>query len=155
LKQLIEENNLIGAQIVDYLLIWGYQHIHSALWHAEIAMMSDSMISNSFSMEILLYLAGYRQIKKAINLLGVKKDSNKIIGVLVSEKEANLPAAFETLKETFLLEINIDIIKDFVSKRKDIVDYLEKEGYQNASDFSSMDIEKAILQRIALLSLES
>ena len=80
MKQLVEDNNLIGAQIVDYLLIWGHQHIYSALWHAEKAKINKSMISNSFSIEILLYLAGYRQIKKAIELnKSVVKKAKKLL----------------------------------------------------------------------------
>ena len=142
MKQLVEDNNLIGAQIVDYLLIWGHQHIYSALWHAEKAKINNSMISNSFSIEILLYLAGYRQIKKAIELLGVKEDSKKIIGIFVSENMANLSTAFETLKEVFLLEIDIDIIEDFTSRRKDVVNYLVKEGYQDVTEYSDEKIEK-------------
>ncbi len=113
------------------------------------------MISNSFSIEILLHLAGYRQIKKAINLLGVKKGSNKVIGVLAAEKVYNLTAAYLNLKEVLLLQNNLNLIEDFSSKRNDMIKQLEKEGYQLASEFSHKDIEKAILQKVALLSLES
>ena len=74
LDGLEDKFKLIGSQLFDFRPIWGYKHIFSALWHAEKAKKANKMISKTFSMEILLYLAGCRQIKKALNLLGVKEN---------------------------------------------------------------------------------
>ncbi|MHA2290384.1 MAG: KEOPS complex subunit Cgi121, partial [Promethearchaeota archaeon] len=146
---------LVGSQLFDFRPIWGYKHIFSALWHAEKAKNANRMISKSFSMEILLYLAGCRQIQKALDMLGVKEGTHKIIGVLVSESGDVLPAAYNFLKETILFKPSMDIIEEFDLKREWFVQQLINDNYPNAIDFSNSDIEKAQLEKIALLTLNT
>ena len=104
---------------------------------------------------MLLNLTGYRQIKKAIELLGVKKETSKIIGMFACEWTDNLELAYQSIKEKLNLASNLDIIEEFSTKRDGIIKKLKEEGYQNALTFSDEEIEKAILQKVALLSLES
>ena len=106
-------------------------------------------------MEILLYLAGCRQIKKAIEMLGVKKNSNKIIGVLVAETREVLPEAYTFLCEIINLIPEISIIEDFSSKREWFVQQLLDDKYYNAANFCNAEIEKAQLEKVALLALNT
>jgi tRNA threonylcarbamoyladenosine modification (KEOPS) complex Cgi121 subunit len=155
LKELENRFTLVGAQLIDFRLIWGYKHIFSALWHAERAKSTNKMISKSFSMEILLYLAGCRQIKKALEMLGVKDNSEKIIGVLVAKTHNRLPEAFQFLKKTVPFAPNVGIIEQFDLKRKWFVEQLINEDYHDATYFSDAEIEKTQLEKVALLALNT
>ncbi len=155
LGELEERFMLVGSQLIDFRHIWGYKHIFSALWHTEKAKSTDKMISKSFSMEILLYLAGCRQIKKALSLLGVKNDSSKIIGILVAEAGDILPEAYSFLEEVIRFVPDINIIEEFDLKREWFIQQLLDENYHNAASFSNSDIEKAQLEKVALLALDS
>ncbi|MHA1978306.1 MAG: KEOPS complex subunit Cgi121 [Candidatus Hodarchaeales archaeon] len=155
LERLEERFKLVGSQLFDFRLIWGYKHIFSALWHAEKAKLANKMISNSFSMEILLYLAGCRQIKKALAMMGVKENSNKIIGVLVAETRDVLPDAYTSLREKLQFNPDGNIIEDFSRKREWFIQQLLEEKYHDAANFSDLDIEKAQLEKVALLALNA
>lgn len=139
----------------DYRLIWGYRHLHSALWHAEKANKTESMISKSLTMEILLYTAGCRQIKKAIELVGIQGDTNKIIGVLVASIESSLSESYLNVKEKLQLQSDLTIIESFSEKKDAVMKHLGDEGYKNTDQFSNEKIEKIFLQKVALLSLET
>jgi KEOPS complex subunit Cgi121 len=145
--------SLNACQIFDNRYIWGLKHLFSAIWHALSAEKDKRMISNTLSMEILLYAAGQRQIKKALSQLGVKKDTKEIVGVMLSEKEPSLFNAFDFVVEKTGITLNLDLLDNFNSKKLHMIDFLIKEGY-SATNFTFNEIEKAILQRVALLALD-
>ncbi len=113
------------------------------------------MISKTFSMELMLYVSGYRQIKKAIDLIGIKPDTRCIIGVLAAEGPKFLHSAYEKFKKLLQFTSNLNIIQDFKKKENHVREQLLNEGYSLANSYSFEEIEKTILQRIALLTLES
>lgn len=133
--------------------IWGYRHLYSATWHALMAMKTKRMISKTLSMEVLLYSSGQRQIKKAIALLGVKENTEEVVGMLLRKTEQFLIDAFTQVKEDLHLKVNLDLLEDYSSKSQDVTRMLANDGFK-ASKFTFSEIEKAILQRVALLALE-
>ncbi len=145
--------SLEACQIFDNRYIWGQKHLFSAIWHALNAEKTKRMISNTLSMEILLYAAGQRQITKALDHLGVREDTEEVLGVIISLNEPDLINAFEFLIKKAGIESNMDLLNNFYSKKRYIIDFLIKEGF-SATEFSMIKIEKAILQRVALLALD-
>jgi tRNA threonylcarbamoyladenosine modification (KEOPS) complex Cgi121 subunit len=111
------------------------------------------MISKSLSMEVLLYAAAQRQIKKAITLLGVKKTTKDVAGVLLGKKSKELIDTSRQLQEELHIKPNIVLLDDFESKNELFIQILNNDGY-NATDFTFDEIEKAVFQKIALLALE-
>ena len=93
---------------------------------------------------------GYLIGKSASNL----RNTEEVVGVLIGQNKQKLIEAELELEQKLRFQLNLNIIDDFKSKSKYIVDMLTKEGYL-ARNFSIIEIEKAILQRIALLALES
>lgn len=142
-----------ASQLFDNQYIWGFHHIYSASWHALKAWKSDRMISKTLSIEILLYAAAQRQIKKAIVLLGVKETTKDVAGILLGKKPENLINASRQLKEELHIKPNIELLDDFKAKNELFVQLLKNDGY-NAADFTFDEIEKAVFQKIALLALE-
>ncbi len=155
LNRLTNEHTLLGAQVFDHRLIWGYRHIHSTLWHAEKANKAGSMISNSLSMEIMIYAVGCRQIKKAIDLIGIQEDTNKIIGVLLAKKESSLSESYSNIKDQLKFQSDLSIIDNYSEKKESVMKYLVDEGYNTPTQLSDQDIEKIFLHKVALLSLEA
>jgi len=78
------ENNLI-IQVFNAELIFGKNHIISAVQHARRAIELKTNTTNSFKMEILLYASGERQLKLAIPKMGVKKGEINIVFVLIND----------------------------------------------------------------------
>ncbi|UCG03636.1 MAG: hypothetical protein JSW11_06540 [Candidatus Heimdallarchaeota archaeon] len=142
-----------ASQIFDNLYIWGYRHLYSAVWHAIKAKKNNRMISKTLSIEVLLYAAAQRQIKKAFALLGVKETTKDIAGIVLGETSQQLIDASYQLQEELNLKANIKLLGDFTSKNELFIKLLRNDGYKT-TDFTFSDIEKAVLQKIALLALE-
>ena len=111
------------------------------------------MIAKTLSMEVLLYAAGQRQIKKAIEILGVKETTMDVVGLLLAETDQQLTNASIVLQKELGLKPNLDLLDDYSSKNKYLIEMLVNEGYP-AEKFTFSEVEDAILQRIALLTLE-
>ncbi len=153
LNQITSRFNLLAIQIFDNRYIWGYRHLYSAIWHAQNALKNNRMIAKTLSMEVLLYTAGQRQIKKAIELLGVKETTLDVVGLLLAETDYQLVNANIELQKELDLKPNLDLLDDFSSKNQYLIKMLATEGFP-ANKFTFSEVENAILQRIALLTLE-
>ena len=86
IRQFSVENNLI-IQIFNADLIYGKNHLVSAVKHAERAFNTNTNVTNSIEMEILLYASGERQIKLAIPKMGVKIGNSKVALVIFKDKD--------------------------------------------------------------------
>ena len=84
-----KEHNVL-IQTFDANVIFGKNHILSAVAHAQRAIDRKTNTTNSLEMEILLYSSGERQLKLAIPKMGVKKGKTKIAVVFLEEKKVNL-----------------------------------------------------------------
>ena len=83
-----KENNVI-IQTFDADLVFGKNHILSAVEHAVRAISRKTNTTNSLEKEILLYASGERQIKLAISKVGVKLKNEKIVFVFINNVKKN------------------------------------------------------------------
>jgi KEOPS complex subunit Cgi121 len=97
----------ILIQVFDAEVIYGKNHLISAIEHATRAMDRKTNTTNSLAMEILLYASGERQLKIAIPKMGVKKGNTNI--------------AFVFIKESISEKIVRDILKQLSLDRDDMV----------------------------------
>jgi tRNA threonylcarbamoyladenosine modification (KEOPS) complex Cgi121 subunit len=65
-------------QVVDAASVGGKEHLLSSFWHASRHFDTGRNISSHFSLEILLYAAGVRQIHQAISSLGIQESTQAI-----------------------------------------------------------------------------
>jgi KEOPS complex subunit Cgi121 len=87
----------VDIQFFDAELVATCQHLHLAVLNALMAFDTGRNISKSLAVEILLYSSGYRQIRKALELVGIKKGQTNIAGIIVSEKEKSVNHALSVL----------------------------------------------------------
>ena len=106
-------------------------------------------------MEIMIYAAGYRQIKKAIKLLGIQNSSSQFIGILVADDDSQLNEAFKGIKKVLAFNSDLSVIENYSEKKDIAIKFLEQEGYGDAAHLTFDEIEKIFLQKSALLSLDS
>ncbi len=88
-RKIAEQNN-VEIQLFDARFIFGADHITTAIDHAKRAIDLGKTISDSLSMEILLYASGEYQIKNAIAKLGLREDTMEIAIVIISDNDFNL-----------------------------------------------------------------
>jgi len=113
-----QDNNVV-IQAFNADVIYGKNHLISAVDHAVRAMERKTNTTNSLAMEILLYAAGERQLKLAIPKMGVKKGNANIAFVVVDDKKRDEKSIDELLKDLSLerddkvLEGNEDTLRAF------------------------------------------
>ena len=84
--QSFSQKNNVCIQVFNADMIFGKNHLISAVEHAQRSMKNKTNTTNSLGMEILLYASGERQLKLAIPKMGVKTGRAKIVLTLVKEK---------------------------------------------------------------------
>ena len=92
LGQLDQMNHGTTYQLFDADKITGKYPIYYAAANAYYAMENSGNISNKLEVETLLYASTQNQISKAIELVGVSKNTERIVVAVISETE-NDPAA--------------------------------------------------------------
>jgi len=106
LKNLGEELNIF-IQLFDANYIYGREHLQSAIMHAERSIKNNSNLADNPSMEILLYASGERQIKLAINKIGIKDNTETFALVIYSPEGSSLSENITGLCEKILTEIGL------------------------------------------------
>ncbi|MEM2673970.1 MAG: KEOPS complex subunit Cgi121 [Candidatus Bathyarchaeia archaeon] len=83
------------VQVLDATLVAGFEHIYFAVLNALKSFKSGLNISKSLAIEILLFASGQDQIKRAIEIFGIKPSSRNIVLVIIGD---NRDEAISTLK---------------------------------------------------------
>ena len=87
LKQLDERMGGKIFQLFDADKITEPNHVYYAAANAYYAIEKGINISNKLDVETLLYVSAQNQISKAINLVGVSKETRRIAVIVISEIE--------------------------------------------------------------------
>jgi tRNA threonylcarbamoyladenosine modification (KEOPS) complex Cgi121 subunit len=103
-------------------------HIKLILYHTLQAFKLKGNISNQANLEFLLYLSGQRQIKRALDQVGLKKEESisqkKEFFIVIFGPQKALPLAVSEVKS----QLNLFDIQSVQSKQgKNLRDYFEKE----------------------------
>jgi KEOPS complex subunit Cgi121 len=96
--------NNITIQSFNADLIFGRDHISSAVEHAKRSIERKTNTTNSLEKEILLYASGNRQLKLAIPKMGVKKGNGNIAFVFVNKEKGEIQ---NKITNDFLNSLNL------------------------------------------------
>ena len=159
IKTLRRKSSILIIQLLDSKLILGYNHILFAVLNALKAKKNKKMISENLLMEILVYASAQRQINKSIDMLGVKKTSNRIVLVALSKSESRL----HDLKNSILKMQDLSLDNSFFSIWNEEIAKKIRTIYKiSKSEFNSVKrenysdrkaLEEIIIEKMALLSL--
>jgi len=119
--RIFSEENKIVVQVFDAEVIYGKNHLISALKHAKRAFEEKRNTTNTLEMETLLYASGERQLKLAIPKVGFKKGEANIVALFyVERKKVDLERVVEKFLKVFnlkkdnkVLEGDINTLKKF------------------------------------------
>jgi len=95
LQRVHEKTKDNKVQLLDADLVAGWEHLYFATLNAQKAFETGLNISKDLAVETLLYASGQHQIRKAVELLGVKTGSCNVAVVIMAETEVE---AHEDLK---------------------------------------------------------
>ena len=145
LKRITDKSKNDGADIlvVNGELVFGADHVRSALYHAKRAIDEKRNASDSVAIETLLYISGERQLSSAIRKMAVSDDTGTVVvahlgGASVSPEEGWMPmpdrpgtADIARLKRFGISDkeiesVSADKVVELVLERVAAVDILKK-----------------------------
>lgn len=100
LNSVRENLGAVTVQFFDAKFVAGWQHIYFATLNALKAFKNKTNISKNLSVECLLYASARRQIKVALNLIGIKQISSQIAVLVISDEKK---VAEKSLSEVSML----------------------------------------------------
>jgi len=145
--------NELTIQLFDADFIYGKDHLISASEHAQRAFEQNTAISDSLSMEILLYASGEYQIKNALSKLGIKKDTKNMALAIMGEMK-NPEAVFEDFL-TQLKYIGLELERDdevLIGDRNTLEAFgISKEELTAVPEDRWLEL---VLEKVALLDIQ-
>jgi len=143
-----EKGLIIQAFNAD--LIYGKEHLVSAVEHAKRAFENKTSTTNSLEMEILLYSSGERQLKLAIPKMGVDSDNSNVAFVFIKNREVPSDRIIDEFldyvslkRDDKVLVGNTDTLKKFGIKKDEIQTVTEdKYGHLILEKVALVDIIK-------------
>ncbi len=155
----ISRKENVVIQLFDPEKIATWKHIFIAALNAIAAFKQSRNVASQLSLEILLYATGQRQIKDAINLLGVSKQIRKAAILVLGDSREKIIAFFEKIisllngrEEEKLLEISS---KEKMQQLLNIFKITEEEIYAAMREEDKKEaVVKSILDRISVFAVE-
>ena len=84
-----EKRKDVTIQFFDGKLVATWEHLYFAVLNALMAFRTGRNISKNLAMEAMLYASAQRQIRKAIQLIGVKRGCcENLVVVIIGDDEA-------------------------------------------------------------------
>ncbi len=147
----------VDIQFFDAEYVATSEHLFFAVLNALQAFRSQTNISKSVAVETMLYAAAKRQIKKAIDQIGVKPQSATVAAVIVGasveqiEKTLKeLAAAFGVVQDDSVLELTPQKSR----KIREVFEISEKELETATKTTAEAALVDLVVEHVALLSTQ-
>ncbi len=157
LKRVRREAKEGSVQFFDAKLIASQQHLYFAALNALRAFEKKLNISSGLAVEVLLYASAQRQIKKAVDMLGIKPYSSQVAVLILAENKRGVDAALEAVSKLMsgerddgVLELTDEKIEGI--KRLFGVSDIEIEAKLRGEGLEKEALVDLVIEHVALLA---
>jgi tRNA threonylcarbamoyladenosine modification (KEOPS) complex Cgi121 subunit len=158
LKATRREQQDTAVQFFNAELVATWEHLYFAVLNALTAFRNKSNISKNVAVEVMLYASAQRQIRKAIALVGVKRDSAQVAVVILGENPLAVKAAFSSVSKRVDAEPDETVLALSNGKVQSIRETFSVSDGELATVIAKGDFQQAlvnlIIERMALLSTQ-
>ena len=110
-----------AVQFFNAKLVAGWEHLYFAALNAVNALENKLNISNSLSIEILLYASAQRQIKEAVKSIGIHPNCKEVAVVILANTRSKISSLLSTVSELLTGGVQDDKILELTDEKfKDI-----------------------------------
>ena len=144
-------------QFFDGDYIASFEHLYFAFLNALKNFQTGKNISKDLEMETLLYASGQHQIKKAIDLFGVKPTSSRVIVLIISNSLIKATRSLGIIEKILRGKRSgciINLTKNKIAKIKVAFEIGEKEIQATSEHSEKESIILLVIERIALLATQ-
>ena len=146
------------VQFFDAELVATWQHLYFAVLNALLAFKTERNISKSVAMEAMLYASAQRQIRKAIDFMGVKCASATVAVVIIGENADSVKALLSAVSKRIGEESDetvLDILKEKVQGIREAFGITETElETVMEKNNDKQALVNLVIERMALLSTQ-
>jgi tRNA threonylcarbamoyladenosine modification (KEOPS) complex Cgi121 subunit len=158
LKATRREQQDTAVQFLNAELVATWQHLYFAVLNALTAFRNKSNISKNVAVEVMLYASAQRQIRKAIALVGVKRDSANVAVVIISESADAVKTVLAAVSKRVGSEPDETVLALSNNKVRSIrkafgISERELETVVKAGD-AEQALVNLVIERVALLSTQ-
>ena len=155
-----KENRRVPIQFFDAKHIAGTQHLFFAALNALKTFEKKTSISNNLAIEALLFASAQRQIKKAVNMLGIKQDSSEVATLIMAENRRENNACLQQLSKVIPGDRDDSVLELADKKIRDIkrlfgISDLEIEAKLKREGLEKEALTDLVIERMALLVTKS
>ncbi len=148
------------VQFLDAKLIAGRQHLYFAALNALKAFEKKRNISSSLAIEALLYASAQRQIRRALEKLGIKQDSSQIAVLIIAETKQEMDNCLNTVSRLICGEHNDSVLELTEEKSEEIkklfsISDLEIEAKLRRKGLEKEALADLVIEHVALLAIQS
>ena len=146
------------VQFFDAELVATWQHLYFAVLNALLAFRNERTISKSVAMEVILYASAQRQIRKAIQLIGVKRASANVAVVIIGENPDSVKAVLSAVSKRVGVEPDEAVLELTVEKTRSIRKAFGVSTEELEAAMKKKSVKQAlvnlVIERTALLSTQ-
>jgi len=147
------------VQFFDAKLIASQQHLYFATLNATKAFEKKLNISSNLAVEALLYASAQRQIRKAVDTLGIKTHSSEVAVLVIAETKQAADAGLKVVSELIAGERNDNVLELTDEKFESIkklfgVSDLEIEAKLRRKGLEKEALVDLVIEHVALLATQ-
>jgi KEOPS complex subunit Cgi121 len=160
LEQFRKENVGASVQFFDAKHVAGPQHLYFAAVNALDALNKNTNISNNLAVEALLYASAQRQIKKAVEMLGIKQNSSEVVALIMTKNRHKKADYLRLVTKTVPGEQDDSVLELTDKKIENIKNLFEISDLEFEAKLEKEGLEKEaltdlVIERMALLGTKS
>lgn len=150
------KNTDLSIQFLNADLIATWEHLYFAVVNALKAFETKRNISKDLAVEIMLYATAQRQIRKAIEIMGIKNNCTNIAVIIIGKTSNDIETELLSVSEYFGKQPNEKVLKLTSSKSEHIRRSFgitdEEITVVTKNDNVNCALVNLVLERMALLS---
>ena len=153
-----EKQSHVEVQFFDAKSVATWQHLYFALLNALTAFNNNENISKSLAMETMIYASAQRQIRRAMELIGIGNDTSEIALLIVGDNSENLKSALSMISENVNMKnddatVELSEEKQKIVREKFEISDLELKTVMKKGDLSEA-LTNLVIERMALLTTQ-
>jgi KEOPS complex subunit Cgi121 len=137
------------SQIFDASRIAGKEHLVHAARLALMAHSTGKGFASSLAVELLCWTAGLRQIDRALKKVGIKRGTKELAILTIGDKPEQVEKAQLGLVRELDIERDDRVVELSPRKARRLLKI-----FSLPKNWPEVDVQKLLLERVALLSLE-
>jgi tRNA threonylcarbamoyladenosine modification (KEOPS) complex Cgi121 subunit len=147
----------VAVQFFNADLIATWEHLYFAALNALTAFATKRNLSRNLAMETMLYASAQRQIRRAIEFIGVKRGVANVGVVVIGESSSQVEKAVSEVKKRFGKEPDDSVLELSETKIKNIREAFgisDDEVTAVGENKAGQSLVNLVVERVALLSTQ-